>query len=43
MSTPQPRELFKNATIGSNPQIDPDVTVGYRYHPECGPARIGDN
>ena len=43
MPSPQPDESFDNAIIGSNPQIDPDVIVGYRYHPECGPARIGDN
>ena len=43
MSSPQPSEAFDNAIIGSNAQIDPDVIVGYRYHPECGPARIGDN
>ena len=43
MSSPQPQDSFDNAIIGSNPQIDPDVTVGFRYHPECGPARIGDN
>ena len=43
MPSPQPDESLDNAIIGSNPQIDPDVIVGYRYHPECGPARIGDN
>ena len=43
MPSHQPDESFDNAIIGSNPQIDPDVIVGYRYHPECGPARIGDN
>ena len=43
MSSHQPNEPFDNAIIGSNPQIAPDVIVGYRYHPECGPARIGDN
>ena len=32
---------FENATIGEGAFIDPDVTVGYRYHPECGDARIG--
>ena len=43
MSPTQSAHSFDNAIIGSNAQIDPDVTVGYRYHPECGPARIGDN
>ena len=43
MSSSQSSGPFDNAIIGSNPQIDPDVIVGYRYHPECGPARIGDN
>ena len=33
--------LAVNATIGEGAFIDPDVTVGYRYHPECGDARIG--
>ena len=43
MSSSHPNDAFDNAIIGSNPQIDPDVIVGYRYHAECGPARIGDN
>ena len=34
---------FDNAVIGKNPQISEDVIVGFRYHPEAGPARIGDN
>ena len=32
---------FDNAIIGEGAFIDPDVMVGYRYHPECGRARIG--
>jgi acetyltransferase-like isoleucine patch superfamily enzyme len=32
---------FENATIGEGTLIEPDVTVGYRYHKDCGPARIG--
>ena len=32
---------YTNAVIGEGALIDPDVTVGYRYHPDCGPARIG--
>ena len=34
---------FTNAVIGEDALIDPDVMVGYRYHPDCGPARIGKN
>ena len=32
---------FENATIGEGALIEPDVAVGFRYHAECGPARIG--
>ena len=32
---------FDNAVIGEGARIEPNVTVGYRYHPRCGPARIG--
>ena len=32
---------YKNAVIGENAMIDPDVVVGYPYHPEGSPARIG--
>ena len=32
---------FDNAIIGEGALIDPDVMVGYRYHAECGPTRIG--
>jgi acetyltransferase-like isoleucine patch superfamily enzyme len=35
--------VFDNATIGEGTLIEPDVCVGYRYHPACGPARIGAN
>ena len=35
--------VFENATIGEGTVIEPGVTVGLRYHPECGPARIGRN
>ena len=34
---------FENATIGEGTLIEPDVAVGFRYHAECGPARIGKN
>jgi acetyltransferase-like isoleucine patch superfamily enzyme len=32
---------FDNATIGEGTFIEPDVCVGFRYHQDCGPARIG--
>lgn len=32
---------FENATIGDGAFIDPDVSVGYRYHPMCGASSIG--
>ena len=32
---------FDNALIGDDALIEPDVTLGYRYHPECGPTTIG--
>jgi len=32
---------FDNAVIGDGTLIEPDVEVGWRYHPDCGPARIG--
>ena len=28
---------------GAGGFLEPDVTVGFRYHPDCGPARIGRN
>ena len=34
---------FENAIVGEGAVIDPDVTLGFRYHPECGPTRIGNN
>ena len=34
---------FDNATVGDGTIFEPDVTVGFRYHPKCGPARIGKN
>ena len=34
---------FDNATIGEGALIEPDVQVGFRYHSECGPARVGKN
>ena len=34
---------FENAIIGEGAVIEPDVAVGFRYHSECGPARIGNN
>jgi len=32
---------FDNAEVGAGSFIEPDVTVGFRYHEDCGPARIG--
>lgn len=30
-----------NATIGRPTIVEPGLELGYRYHPDCGPARIG--
>jgi len=32
-----------NASVGEGTIIEPDVELGFRYHPDCGPARIGAN
>lgn len=32
-----------NASVGEDTIIEPDVELGFRYHPDCGPARIGAN
>jgi len=32
-----------NATIGEGTLIEPDVSIGFRYHKNCGPSRIGKN
>jgi acetyltransferase-like isoleucine patch superfamily enzyme len=32
---------FDNAEVGEGTLIEPDVTVGFRYHADCGPARVG--
>ena len=32
-----------NATVGAGTVIEPGVTVGLRYHPDCGPARVGSH
>ena len=34
---------FNNAIIGEGALIEPDVMVGFRYHAQCGPTRIGEN
>ena len=31
----------QNAIIGEETVIEPDVIVGFHYHADCGPARIG--
>src|SRR2546428_6416023 len=36
MSTP-----YENAVVGEGTIVEPDVSVGFRYHPQCGPATIG--
>ncbi len=32
---------FDNAVIGEGTLVEPDVMVGFRYHPDCGPTRVG--
>ena len=32
---------YPNATIGEGTLIEPDVTLGFRYHEECGPTVLG--
>ena len=32
---------FDNATIGEGTFVEPGVRVGFRYHKDCGPARVG--
>ena len=32
---------FENADIGEGSVVEPGVTVGFRYHPDCGRATIG--
>ena len=34
---------FDNATIGETTTVEPGATIGFRYHPDCGPARIGEH
>ena len=34
---------FDHASIGEGALVEPDVMVGFRFHPDCGPARIGAN
>ncbi|MBR2343484.1 MAG: N-acetyltransferase [Clostridia bacterium] len=34
---------FENALIGENTIVEDNVTLGLRYHPECGGTVIGDN
>ena len=42
--TPLPCETrFDNAVVGAGTIIEPDVTIGFRYHSDCGPARVGNN
>lgn len=32
----------ENAEIGATTIVEPDTHIGFRYHPDCGPARIGE-
>lgn len=34
-------DQYENATIGAGALIEPDVRIGFRFHPRCGAARIG--
>ena len=31
---------FDHASIGAGALVEPDVMVGFRFHSDCGPARI---
>jgi acetyltransferase-like isoleucine patch superfamily enzyme len=33
----------ENASIGATTVVEPGVEIGFRYHPDCGPARIGEH
>jgi acetyltransferase-like isoleucine patch superfamily enzyme len=35
--------VFDNATVGATTIVEPGVDVGFRYHPNAGPARIGEH
>jgi acetyltransferase-like isoleucine patch superfamily enzyme len=42
--TPKPlteAAQLDNARVGEGTFIEPDVTIGFRYHERCGPARLG--
>ena len=32
---------FENAIVGEGSLIEPDVVIGMKYHPDCGPAFVG--
>lgn len=34
-------QQFENAAVGEGTIVEPDVSVGFRYHPKCGPATVG--
>ena len=34
---------FENAILGENTIVEPEVTIGFRYHQDAGPTRIGKN
>ncbi len=42
--TPEPLAdavQLDNAEVGEGAFIEPDVTIGFRYHDRCGPSRVG--
>ena len=42
--TPKPltdTARLDNAQVGEGTFIEPDVTIGFRYHDHCGPSRLG--
>ncbi len=41
MTNDASRPQNSNATIGEGTIVESNVTVGLKYHPDCGPARVG--
>jgi len=37
------QRVLDNATVGEGTILEPGVTLGFRYHRDCGPAQIGRN
>ena len=42
-TTLQEDTRYENATVGKGTIVEPDVIIGFRYHPDCGSAHIGSN